>query len=129
MSNLSSLTSAQLQRAAGIQEQIEALRLQLSAILNGGDSAPAAELIPEASPEVVPFKTRKKYRLSAEGRAKKIAAQKARWAKVKGITSTAAEAKAEPVVKRRKMSAAGRAKIAAGARARWARFHAEKAGK
>jgi len=134
MSNLTSLTSAQLQRAAGIQEQIEALRLQLSAILNGGDSAPAAELIPEASPEVVPFKTRKKYRLSAAGRAKKIAAQKARWAKVKGVSGGAENgpadnAGAEPVFKRRKMSAAGRAAIAAGARARWAKFHAEKAGK
>jgi hypothetical protein len=55
--------------------------------------------------------------MSAAGRARIIAAQKARWAKVKSGKRPAAKRK-------RTMSAAARAKIAAAARARWARAKA-----
>ena len=56
--------------------------------------------------------------MSAAGRARIIAAQKARWAKVKA-------GKPAPKAKgKRKMSAAARAKIAAAARARWAKAKA-----
>jgi hypothetical protein len=51
-------------------------------------------------------------KISAKGRARIAAAQKARWAKVKGI----AEAP-----EKRTMSAAARRKIAAAQRARWAK--------
>jgi hypothetical protein len=50
--------------------------------------------------------------MSAAGRANIIAAQKARWAKIKG-------AKAAPKKPRKKMSAAAKARISAAAKARW----------
>jgi hypothetical protein len=127
MNNFSSLTTAQLRRAADIQEQIEALNHQLTSLLNGGVSAPA----PASSQETLiaqPAKTRKKYKLSAAGREKKVAAQKARWAKVK-TAAKADNSEVKPGKKRRKMSAAGRAKIAAAVKARWAKVKAGKAGR
>ena len=51
-------------------------------------------------------------KISAKGRASIATAQRARWAKVKGIAE---------VPKRRTMSASARHKIAAAQRARWAR--------
>jgi len=125
MSNLSTLTSAQLRRAAEILEQIEALNGQLATIVDGTGAPTAQEIAPAAGHE--PTKIRKKYKLSAEGRAKKIAAQKARWEKAKAPTKTEKVAEAEPVKKRKKMSASSKAKIAAAAKARWAKVRAEKA--
>ena len=58
--------------------------------------------------------TSPRRRLSAKGRARIAAAQKARWAKVKGQ-------KVVPIAKlKRTMSASARRKIAAAQRARWA---------
>jgi hypothetical protein len=114
MSNLSSLTSAQLKRAAELKEQLEALAAELAGLLENGDATVVAE-------------PARKGKFSAAGLARLRAAQKARWAKIKaakGDKKVSVEKKS-----RRKMSAAGRAKIAAGARARWARFHAAQAGK
>jgi len=114
MSNLSSLTSAQLKRAAELKEQLETITAELSALLANGDTTEVVEPV-------------KKGKFSAAGLARLRAAQKARWAKIKsakGGKETKPEKKA-----RRKMSAAGRAKIAAGARARWAKVRAAKAGK
>jgi hypothetical protein len=54
----------------------------------------------------------KRRKISAKGRASIAAAQRARWAKVKGIAE---------VPKRRTMSTSARRKIAAAQRARWAR--------
>ncbi len=59
--------------------------------------------------------------MSAAGRARIIAAQKARWAKVNAAKGPATSS---PKTKKRKMSAAAKAKIAAAARARWARAKA-----
>jgi hypothetical protein len=56
-------------------------------------------------------------KISAKGRASIAAAQRARWAKAKGIAE---------VPKKRKMSAAARRKIAAAQVARWARVRREK---
>lgn len=99
------LSVSQLRRAANIKDKIESLQKKLARLLGGMSEA------------VVPRKRRK---MSAAGRAKIVAAQKARWAKVKGRKSAA-----RPVKKaRRKMSAAGRAKIAAAARARWVKAKA-----
>jgi len=88
------------------------------ALTSAGKAAPAAKSA---------TKTRKK--MSAAGRARIAAAQKARWAKLKGKAAPAAKAKAatKPAVKaKRKMSAAGRARIIAAQKARWAKIKAEK---
>lgn len=58
--------------------------------------------------------------MSAAGRARIIAAQKARWAKYKTAGKSAKPARKT----RRKMNAAARARIAAAARARWAKAKA-----
>jgi hypothetical protein len=106
MSNLFSLTSTELKRAADLKDKIAALEKQLAALL-GSPAAPAPA-------------TKKKFKMSAAGKAKIRAAQKVRWAKVKGLKPAA-----QPVIKRKnKISAAGRARIAAAAKARWAKAKA-----
>jgi len=110
MSNLSSLTSTQLKHAADLKDKIEALNRQLNALL--GAAQPAA------------FSPRKKGKMSAAGRAKVAAAQKARWAKIKAAKPAKGAAKA--VKKKFTMSAAAKAKIAAAAKARWAKIKAAK---
>ena len=68
-------------------------------------------------PSPSPVKEPKKRHMSAAGRARIAAGQKARWAKIKGK-------KADAPKKHHKMSAAGRARIAAAAKARWAKAKA-----
>jgi hypothetical protein len=107
MSNLTSFTAAQLNQAADLKEKISALEKELASILGSAAATPAPAL-------------KQKSKMSAAGRAKIVAAQKARWAKVKG-----AKPAAEPVVRKKStMSAAGRASIAAAAKARWAKVKA-----
>ena len=72
MSNLLTLSSAQLKRAAGIKDRIAALEKQLDALLGASSPAPKA-----AKP------AKRKNKISAAGIARIKAAQKARWAKVK----------------------------------------------
>jgi len=105
MSNLLSLTTKQLRRAADLKEMIEALNTELASILG--------------TPAPVSAKRPKKRGMSAAGRAAVAAAQKARWAKIKKAKPTA-----KSPAKKRKMSAAGRAKISAAAKARWAKAKA-----
>ena len=62
------LTSKQLRRAATIKEKIQVLERQLSRLLGTGEAS--------ATP-------RKRRRMSAAGRARIAAAQRARWAKVR----------------------------------------------
>ncbi len=117
MSNLLSLTSAQLIKAANIKDKIEALTKELTGLLGGSVSATKA-----AKPV--------KKGMSAAGRAKIAAAQKARWAKVNAAKARPKVA-VKPVVaakpvKKRKMSAAGRASIIAAQKARWAKVNAAK---
>jgi hypothetical protein len=114
MSNLLSLTSAQLNQAARLKDQITALEKQLAGILGG----PAPVAVKGGKPRGRP----RKYGISAAGIAKIKAAQKLRWAKVKAAKP--AVASKPVVVKKRTMSAAGRAKIAAAAKARWAKAKA-----
>ena len=102
-SSIANLSAQQLRRAANIKDKIQSLENELGRILGAST---------KSSNAVAPKKKRK---MSAAGRAKIAAAQKARWAKVKGRKSVA-----KPVKKaRRKMSASARAKIAAAAKARW----------
>jgi len=65
--------------------------------------------------------TRPRRKMSAKGRARIAAAQRARWAKVNGQ-------KVVPIAKhgKRTMSASARRKIAAAQRARWARVRRER---
>ncbi len=118
MSNLLSLTSSQLKRAADLKDRIEALNQELASLF--GSSATVASVEPKAK--------RGRKKISAAGIAKIVAAQKARWAKVKsaakGAAKPAAKASVKAPAKKRKMSAAARAKIAAAARARWAKAKA-----
>ena len=102
---LSSLTATQLRRAAGLKEKIDALTRELALMLG----APAS----------LSAKAPKKRKMSRAGRAKVAAAQRARWAKIKG-----AKPAAKAPGKRRKMSAAAKAKISAVAKARWAKAKA-----
>jgi hypothetical protein len=94
-------STAQLKRALEIKEKIEALENELNQIFGTRSvGRPAGS-------------GRKGGGISAAGRARIAAAQKARWARLKGKMAPAAKAG------RRKMSPAARAKIAAAARARW----------
>lgn len=99
------LTASQLHRAADLKHKLESLQREITRLLGSTNSA--------ATP-------RKRRKMSAAGRRKIAAAQRARWAKVKGRKSAA-----KPVKKaRRKMSVAARAKISAAAKARWAKAKA-----
>jgi hypothetical protein len=113
MNLITGLSPKALRKAADLQEKLLLLQEELGQLLGGGVSAPAQ---PTETPK-------KKWKFSAASRAKMRAAQKARWAKIKGTTSSATPEQ-KP---KRKMSAAGRAAISAAAKARWAK--ARKAGK
>jgi hypothetical protein len=109
------LTPAQLRQAADLKEKIEKLQHQLATI-QGGPAAPSKTAKPA------------KRKLSASAIAKIRAAQKARWAKIKGTAKPAAK----PVKKARKktkISPEGIARIKAAQKARWAKIKAEKAKK
>jgi Mn-dependent DtxR family transcriptional regulator len=108
MSSIIDLTPQQLRRAANLKEKMAALETELSRILG----APA-----QAQHDKAP---RKKGKMSAAGRANIVAAQKARWAKIKGKTPSV-----KPVKKTKgKISAAGRKRLAQLAKARWAKIKA-----
>lgn len=109
MSYLLKITVAQLRQVVDIKEQIEKLESELDYLLGGG-SAPAPAARGPGRP--------KKRRMSAAARAAIGAAQKARWAKVRG------KAAAPKKKAKRKVSAAARAKLAAIAKARWAKVKA-----
>jgi hypothetical protein len=102
------------------------------------DALAGGEIPIPAAVTLFPTAVRRKGGMSAAGRARVAAAQRARWAKLKAMKGTVAGGKvptpsktAGPVAKaamRRKpgMSAAGRARIAAAQRARWAKLKAGK---
>ena len=118
MSNLLSLTSSQLKRAADLKDRIEALNQELAGLFGSSATVPTVKATAK----------RGRKKISAAGIAKIVAAQKARWAKVKsaskGAAKPAAKASVKAPAKKRKMSAAARAKIAAAAKARWAKAKA-----
>jgi hypothetical protein len=99
MNTLNNLTVDQLKQALAIREKIESLEGDLTQILDGELHTPQVE--------------KKKRKMSAAARARIGAAQRARWAKAKGVT---VEKSSKP---KRKMSAAARAAISAAAKARW----------
>lgn len=103
MNEITNLSSGQLRRIADLKEKIDSLQHELSRLLGGAASG-----------------RRKKSGMSAAGRARIAAAQRARWAKFHGAGKSAKTA-GKP---KRKMSAAAKAKIAVAARARWAKAKA-----
>ena len=104
MTKLTDLTTSQLNSIIAIKEQIESLQGRLDSIAAGSDSP---------TPAIV---GKRRRRMSRAGRARIIAAVKARWAKVKRNFKSKLAKKGK-----RRLSAAGRAAIIAGAKARWAR--------
>jgi len=116
-------TIAQLQQAISIAEQIEKLQSQLASIVGGSSSAPSAAVF-----SAFPAKKRGgKRTLSPAARARIAAAQRARWAKAKGQSSTPAAAVSKPGrKKKRKLSPEGRARIVAALKARWAKARSGK---
>ena len=89
--------------------------------LGGLSSTPIPIVIPASKKSGKGKKDGRKGRRSAATIAKMKAAQKARWAKVRGNPPAATPAVASPVKKRRTMSPEARAKIAAAQKARWAK--------
>jgi hypothetical protein len=109
MTSLENLSVGQLRKVVAIKEKIERLQTQLNSIAgtNNGHARPA-------SPG--------RRVMSAAAKARIAAAQRLRWAKVRGR----AGASAAPAKKagRRKVSAATKARLAAIAKARWAKAKA-----
>jgi len=104
--NITNLSAQQLRQAADLQEKIAKLKTELGHLLGAGDSGAAAP--------------RKRRKMSAAGRARIAAAQRARWAKHhRAVTSSKATAKPK-----RKISAAGRKRLSRLAKARWAKARA-----
>ena len=106
----------QLRRALEIKEQIDALQSHLTSLLSGAIQNRQSKIQNGTG----------RRTMSASARARIAAAQRARWAQQKGMSTNGAAATSSTPPKRRKMSAAGRAAIAAAARARWARYNAGK---
>ena len=106
------VTPTQLREAADLKEQIASLQTKLAAVL--GDQAPSPA-VPKPA----------KRKMSASAIAKIRAAQKLRWARLKGDKPAATSVVAK-LPKKVGISAAGRAKMAAAARARWAKVKAAK---
>jgi hypothetical protein len=108
MNSIANLSVKQLRQAVNLKLKIEALENKLSKLAGSAAKPVAAE---------VPKKRRK---MSAAGKARIVAAQKARWAKVN------ANKAAMPAKKKFTMSAAAKARISAAAKARWAKIKAAK---
>lgn len=106
------LSVSDLRKAANLKERIEALEKELTNLLDAAVSTVST---------LVNGPAKKKRGMSAAGRARIIAAQKARWARVH-----AANGGAKPKRKKRGMSAEGRARIIAAQKARWAKVRAGK---
>jgi hypothetical protein len=105
--NLSDLTAGQLHRIITIKEVIKKLQSQIDSIAAGGGGG-------MPSPSGVNRPKNGRRRMSRAARAKIAAAQRARWARVKGKKATPKSAKKGNM----RLSAAHRAKIAAATRAR-----------
>jgi len=102
---VASLTSLQLRKALKLREEIERLESELNSVFGSTDGMTRRGRPPGRT-------------ISAAGRRRIAAAQKARWAKAKPGASALRKGT------RRKMSAAARAKIAAAAKKRWAKAKA-----
>lgn len=112
--NLTTLTSKDFAAIALLlktKEELQAKVAEIDAQLSSFESGEPVTVVA------------KKRKMSAAGRARIAAAQKKRWAKVRG------EKAAKPAARKWKMSAAGRAAVAAAAKARWAKIKSAKEAK
>jgi hypothetical protein len=109
MTNLQNLSVKQLRKVVAIKERIEKLEAKLASV-SGGDEGEAAPVVHR----------RRRRKMSAAAKARIAAAQRARWAKVKGRTTGPKTA----VKKKRRVSPATKARLAAIAKARWAKVKA-----
>lgn len=109
MNSIADLSVKQLRQVVNLKEKIEALEKKLNQ-LTGSTAKPVAAEAPK-----------KRRKMSAAGKARIAAAQKARWAEYK-----AAKQGVKPAKKKFTMSAAAKAKISAAAKARWAKWKAAK---
>jgi hypothetical protein len=98
MANLSEIVKQLKKERDSVERQLSGLNAAIAAFVG-----------------VYKTKTRRRHRLSARARAKIAAAQRARWARVRGQ-------KVVPITRKRTMSASARRKIAAAQRARWAKL-------
>jgi hypothetical protein len=110
--NLLDLSINQLKRAAAIKERIEGLNKELRAIL--GESGKSGATL------------KRKRTVSASVKKKIAAAQKARWASLRGAKPATGSVKPVAKPKKKRMSPAARAKLSAKLKAYWA---AKRAGK
>jgi hypothetical protein len=102
-----------LEEALNIRKQIGALQDKLNALVGNEVSSAAAKLV-----TAVKKRTRT---MSTEARERIAAAQRARWAKVKGTSApSAASTPAKKPKAKRNVSPEARAKMAAAAKRRWA---------
>ena len=106
MKSTMNISLSALKQAVEIKERISALEGRLNKILGGGD-------LPKPFSEPAKQGPRK---MSASARAKIAAAQRARWAKLKGTSSSVVK----PVKRKGGITAEGRARLAAAMKARWA---------
>lgn len=113
ITNVSHLTTGQLNKIIAIKEKIETLQRQIDSITGDNDGT--------LSPTNGGAPIKRRRGMSRAGRARIAAAQRARWAKVK---RNGKAAPATPKKKDRRSSPAVRAKLAAAARARWAKAKA-----
>jgi len=102
---------------AGVVQQLKKERDQAAMVVERLDAALAAL-------NGVGRKTGTRRTISAAGRARIAAAQRARWAKVRRNSGQKRSVSSMP--KKRTMSAAARRKIATAQRARWAKVKAAK---
>lgn len=130
MSSIHDLSVQQLRQAADLKEKIQGLEKELSRLFGSTTQAVVTPVAAKAP--------KKKGGMSAAGRARLVAAQKARWAKINAAKAAAAKpvvpvvagvkpaTKAVVAKKKFTMSAAAKAKISAAAKARWAKIKAAK---
>jgi len=117
--NISELSANQLRRAASVKEQMEKLYGELNSILR--TATPTATF----QAATAPAGAGKKGSISAAGIARIKAAQKARWAKIKGAATATPSTTAKPAPQKKfTMSASAKAAISKAAKARWAKIKA-----
>ena len=110
MSSITNLSPNQLRRAAALKEKIQSLEKELGQMLGSTSQAVAQPV------------AKRKFKMSAAGRARISAAAKARWAKVK-----AKKLAVKPAPKaKRKMNATAKAILSAKMKAIWAKRKAAK---
>ena len=99
----------------GLEHKKHELEIQINELrqMLGGHPKGAASTDTDAP-------TRKRKKFSAAARRKMAAAQKARWAAIKGESESASKIAPKPAKRKRKMSAAGRKAISIATKKRWA---------